>query len=435
MVSCGMFGSSEPESAQELYDKIIKKMDAIESVRTDISIDITFHVSGYEVKSEGTGYSVEIINSDGEFYFYEEITTRVNSVELSVDEKQKQMEAYYDGNYFISREQGDTVQKMYSPMTTEEVIEYLSEKDVGMFDYLANCTNKSFEKVDGGDWQYSCSGFTKIAIDKIVKALNLDGGELTAEFMDINFVLTADEKYRPKELKIDFVFEEIINKPSVSILMAFSQYGSAEAVTEPLDTDKFTEVDDVRVLGDVEEMLREKTKKESGRFALTIDNTVRDYRGESSTYTEENIISYGKDDGGYFYNIDALINQELYTISYKNGRQTIELGSEYQENIQSEQEAREWIIQLMNNVGYDPITVTDIESKGEGVYKLTCGNTPTDFYEEYFENYGASLYTVTEIITVTIKFGNITQISSNVTAKGSTEYGMITLTTLTKVTF
>ena len=112
MVACG---TGEPQSAQELYDRIDGQMSALESFRTDMSVSVTLFVEGNEVKSEVTGYAVENGNVEGSYYFCEEMTSKMTCEVLSLDETQNAFEAYYNGNYFIAGgKNNQTVQKLYS---------------------------------------------------------------------------------------------------------------------------------------------------------------------------------------------------------------------------------------------------------------------------------------------------------------------------------
>jgi hypothetical protein len=170
---------------------------------------------------------------------------------------------------------------------------------------------------------------------------------------------------------------------------------------------------------------------------LDLKQLVRASDGKQlSVYTEENKISFGEGDAGYFYDIDSYINKTRYDISYQNGKQTVKSGSQSQENAQTEQEAREWILSLINAANYAPDIVTNVEDKGDGLYKLTCGNLNKDEYEAFFASSKGSLSSVGQTISVTIKDGAIVSILSTVTAKGTVDtYGAITLTVTTSAKF
>lgn len=421
---------SDPESAQELYDRIDEQMSALTSYRVDMDMKMTFFISGIEVVGEGTGYTIEDLNLEGDYYFYTETTTTVTAESLSMNQTQKNMEAYYRGNYFISNEKDGTSQKLYSAMSAEQAKEFHLESELDTLDLIKDCTTKEFSKNEDGTWELSCSGYTKAAIDKISEEMGLDGNTLSVEVMDMKMVMLADASYRAKQIKIDFVFEETKQMPTVSITADYSQYNEAISTTNSLNTEDYTQVDDIRVLDDIEDLLEELGESESVKFTLDLKQLVRASDGKQlSVYTEENKISCGEGDAGYFYDIDAYINKTQYDISYQNGKQTVKSGSQSQENAQSEQEAREWILSLINAANYAPEIVTNVEDKGDGVYKLTCGNLDTSEYENFFAGSGGKLSTVNQTITVTIKDGRIVSILSSVLAKGTiTSYGTVSLT-------
>ena len=435
MVSCdNIFGAKAPKSAQELYDRVAMQMNAMDSIKTDISMSMILFVNGYEMKSESTGYIVENVNVEGDYYFYEESILKLTSDALSLDETQKSIKAYHTGDYFIYNEQNGAVQKLYSPMTTEEMKEYLSKNSLTTFDLIKDCATKTFAKNKDGMWELSCSGYTKLAIEEISEDMGLDDDMLSAEVMDMQLIMVVDKKYRATQMKIDFVFEETKKMPSISMTMNFSQYNEADVVLDFLDID-YTKVNDIRMLSDIEEMLDARSESESGNFTLNIEETVRDPNGQSSVYMEDNTVSFGEDDEGYFYDIDAVINKISYDISYKKGKQTIISDYDFQDKAQTEQEARDWIKSLID-VGYDPVIVTDIKDNGDGVYKLICDNPKTDVYEEYFESNGGTLSSVKQTITVTIKDGSICSISNFVLAKGNIDpYGTVSLTLSKTIAF
>ncbi len=439
MVSCGGDEPkvSEPESAQELYDRIDEQMDALDSYRADMSMKMTFFINGIEVTGDGTGYTIQDLKLEGDYYFYTETTTKVTAKGLSMDQTQKNIEAYYKGNYFISNEQDGAAQKLYSSMTAEEAKEYRLESELDTLDLIKDCTAKDFSKKEDGTWELICSGYTKTAIEKISKQMGLDDSTLSVEVMDLKLVLIADADYRAKQIKIDFVFEEAKNMPVVSITADYSQYNEAITTTESIKIEDYTKVDDIRILEDIEKMLEERSESGQCRFELDLKQLIRAADGKQlSVYTEENDIVVAEGEDGYSYNIDAFINKTNYDISYKNGKQTVKTGSQSQDNPQTEQQAREWIQSLMNTSKYSPDIVTNIEDKGDGVYKLTCDNLSRDEYEAVFTGNGGTMSSVGQVITVTVKDGAIVTILSTVTAKGTiASYGAVTLTVTTSVKF
>lgn len=437
MISCGGNEPKEsaPESAQELYQKIDEQMDALTSYRTDMNMKMTFYINGVEVKGEGSGYSIEDLKHEGEYYFYTESTTKVSAGALSMNQTQTNVEAYCKGNYFISNEQDGTSQKLYSAMSAEDAKAYRLESEMNTLDLIEDCTTKEFSQKEDGTWELICSGYTKAAIEKISEDMGLDNSTLSVEVMDIKLTLVADTDYRAKQIKIDFAFEETKHMPVVSVTADYSQYN--EAITKSIDTEGYTKVDDIRILDKIEDLLEERYESESCRFELSLKQLIRSADGKQlSVYTEDNDILVGEGDEGYFYDIDAFINKQSYDISYKNGKQTVKAGSQSQDNSQTEEEARAWIESLMNTSKYAPNIVTNIEDKGDGVYKLTCDNLGRAEYEAVFTGNGGKMSSVGQTISVTIKDGAIVAILSTVTAKGTiASYGDVTLTVTTSVKF
>ena len=413
--------AKKPETAQELYDKIDEQMNALTSYKADISMSMTFFVGGYEIKGNATGYTTV-----GEDFFQQELTTKLVSDKLDLDQTQKNGEAYYNGNYFISNEQGDKVQKLYSEMTLEEARECHSENELDTIDFMKECATKNFQKLTGGTWELSCSGYTKGAIEKINESMGLDNEMLSGEIMDMKLVIKANEDYLVKQMKMELVFAEADDMPAVSVTMNYYQYNSASIAPDSLKTEDYRKVDDLKVLFELDKLLEELAERRYCNFTLDIEERVEDQDGNNlSEYTEENSILFGYENGDYFYDIDSVINGTDYNITYKDRIRTVTSGDESQKIAQTEVEAREWIKSLINGVGYSSDIVTYVESRGNGSYKLTCSNLNTDPYEEFYENNSAKLSSVTQTISVVIKDGRLARLSTWISASGSNKYGSL----------
>ena len=431
LVSCG-----EPKSAEALYAKVDKTMSALNSYEMDLDLKMTFYISNYKVSSEGTGHAVEDGLQGGEYYFYQETNTKIESKGLSLDENQKNVEAYYNGNYFMLNESGKASQKLYSPLTVEEVMDYRADNDMDALDVMNDCTDQSFAKKEDGTWELTCSGYTKSAIATLEEGMGLDHDMFDAEIMDMKMTLTADEEYRATRIKMELVFEDKKNAPTGSITIDFSKYDAAVRLTDQLNTEDYPKVEDVRLLKQVEDMLQERSESESGSFTLALTQSVRSSASSHSTTAKEtDKVTFGEDESGYFYDIDATVDNVKYDISYKDGTQTVKTSSKTQNNAQTEKEARAYIVSLINSAGYDGSVVSKIEKRGGGVYRFTC-NPATETYEAYYANMGGKYTSVTQTITVTIEEDRIVKIQSAIMAQGSVvNYGTVTLTVNTTVTF
>ena len=431
LISCG-----KPKSAQELYEKVDKEMSKLNSYEMDMELEMTFYMDSYKISSEATGHGIEDGLVSGDYYFYQEMNTTVEAKGLSLNQTQKNVEAYDNGNYFILNESDGSSQKLYSPLTAQEALDYRADNDMDTLDIINDCTDKTFSQKEDGTWEMSCSGYTKSAIEDMEKGMGLDNDMLDAEIMDMKMSLTADKDFRATTITLELVFEKKNNAPTVSITINFSKYDAAERLTNQLNTADYTQVADIRLLTDVEDMLQERIESEQGSFAMDLTQTVRSSTGtQSSTYKENNKISYGEGDSGYFYDIDATISNQKYDISYQKGVQTVQSGTQKKTNAQTEQEARAYIESLINSGSYDPGIVSKIEKRGEGVYRFTC-NPATAAYESYYANMGGKFTSANQTITVTIKEGRIIKIQNVILAQGSVvNYGSVSLTVNTTVTF
>ena len=71
---------------------------------------------------------------------------------------------------FVSSEQGDSVQKLYSPLTKDEYIAYLEKQEDALDIDFEACVNKTFAKNEDKTWTLTYSGYTKKVIAEVIEA-------------------------------------------------------------------------------------------------------------------------------------------------------------------------------------------------------------------------------------------------------------------------
>ena len=108
--SCG-----DPKTSAELMDEIDKKMESLKSYQSDVTANLSTDIYGYHCVAGFTGTQITIYGDSDRFYYYtvmegttEMKDTEKNEVVESV--KFKEIEAFHEGNMFVSSEQGDQVQ-------------------------------------------------------------------------------------------------------------------------------------------------------------------------------------------------------------------------------------------------------------------------------------------------------------------------------------
>lgn len=410
---------TEPEvtyTADELYELIDAKMDAYDSYESTISMIMNVTINGIEVNTTAEGVDIRRGLTTDDFEFYTEMETTISSPSVSEKQKTVTIEAYHEGNYFISNRGGGISQKLYSPMSKEDARAYAEEDESDFFEYN-DCVNKEFVKNEDGSYELTFSGYTAKAVSDILEETGLDSSLLSAELVDVKFNIKADADFNAAELALDFEFKQTSGAtlPEISVTATYSKYNEAEIKSAAINPDQYTKVDDVRLLDDIDELLSARTEAEEGEFTLTISQSVK-VMGESQYSQEVDHVVYGVGSDGFFYDIDADMNGAKYDITYSKGAQSVTVDGQTQAASQTEEDARAFVANLINSSQYDDSLVTGLTKVSDSEYTITC--EPKETYEAAFESMGAKYRSVKQTITLTLVDGKIMKINSNVDAKG-----------------
>ena len=416
--------SEKTYTADEIYEKVDAKMNSYDSYETALELVMKTTVNGISVESIAKGTDVRTgLNSDNYEYYTE--TNMTFSSSASATQKITSIKAYYGGNYFISNRGQGVEQKFYSPMTPEEADKMEGEDDAEDMDYLSfeNCVNKEVKVNEDGSYELICSGYTANAVHEIMEKTGMDTGMYTSDVIDMTVTLKADAEFNATEIGIEFVFEQKPGEKETPVFTfkgTYSKYNEAEINTSSINPEKYVKVDDLGMLAETKELLDAKLAKEEGSFTLDISQTLK-IMGETQQNAETDNVTFGKNDKGYFYDIDADMNGTKYDISYSQGVQTVTANGQTQQGAQTEAEARAFVESLMNSCQFNENLVKDMKKESDTKYVFTC--EPKDTYKALIEQMGATFRNVTQTITITVENGEIMLIESEVKAKGAVTQG------------
>ena len=431
--SCG-----DPKTSAELMDKIDEKMESLKSYQSDVTANLSTDIYGYHCVAGFTGTQITIYGDSDRFYYYtvmdgttEMKDTAKNEVVESV--KTKVIEAFHEGNMFVSSEQGDAVQKLYSPLTKDEYIAYLEKQESTLdIDYEA-CANKAFTKNEDKTWTLTYSGYTKKAIAVVIEAFNAD--ELfEEEIVDMEITIHANADFTIKDMEFKMIFENESTTSTFTMKAEYSKYNEATPIVDTLDVSQYKKVADCRLLTDIADMIEDLEEMENGSFVLDLTQTISTSYSKD-TYTERDTVTYGKKDGKYFYDAKASTDNAKYDISYANGKQTVTISGTTETVDQTEKEAKAFINGLINSAKYSADKVTNITQKEDGVYTINC-KPDASLYQPIFASVGSSSNNATQTITITIQNGKITKIDSTVSASAYvSSYGSVSFSLKTECEF
>ncbi len=199
-------------------------------------------------------------------------------------------------------------------------------------------------------------------------------------------------------------------------------------ITDTLKAEDYEEVDDIRLVSELADLLTDVEEKESGKFKL--DATAA-YRGNTSS--EYNTVSYGTKDGKFYYDIVSVSPTARMTIKYKDGKQTVTMvGGGTNTTTQSEDVAKNAVKSFFNQIKYDPQVVTDVELLDDGSYVLTCDDLNPDSYDYLLSGTGHNCASANQKITVKVEDGKLQEFTCVIKAVTErTNYEMVYTVKLT----
>lgn len=383
----------EPESAIALWEKIDKTMDGVDSMKTDVIMDMRYYTMGYEVRMNSSGSILVAPDS-----YYADNRTSAKCEELSMAQEVSTVEAYYDGKMYTATNDGYYDQKFCSPMTWEDFRQsrsnglFISEID------LAACTSCKFSNGEDNTWTLQFSGYTKKTIDEVLGSMMISDTELGVPITDMHVKVTADANFYIQKIDVSLVFAENETQPRLTVVARYSEFDNTQIEPMMLALSEYTQVADVRILDYMAQALKEKQDLAEGEFTLDI-STVYDMAKESVVYEEHDLITYGRKNGAYYYAIDSKMDDQSLTMTYQNGEQTVISGEQTQTVSQPEAEAKAFVDSLIDYARYSGISVTDIQKQETGVYVLSVEQVDLSLYQSSVAGTGIVLDSGSQTIT------------------------------------
>lgn len=422
---CVLSCERKPKTADEAWKKIDDSMNALRSYESEMKLDMTYYISGIELKGSSVGKAAYISDGEENFYYYSEMKFEVNSKAAGISQKTEIKEIYNDGKIFVERNDGTVEQKIYSENTPEEATEYFKgdpEEDIKYED----ATGKTLTKNSDSSYTLVFEGYKKEEVERIQDTIGFSNDLFPNKIIDVKVTVNAGADYLVRDMKLEFVFEQDPDSDKLPLVVAtttYSKYNSATHVGDDPDVANYTAIENVKVLTDIDKMLAKIKNTKDGKFTLNISQQVK-VGNNTSVYSEKDVVEYGENENGYFYDIDATVSgtgsngKQSMDISYSSGKQTVKAGGQTQSADQTVLAAKQYINSLINTVNYDSAYVSKMEKKGDSSYKLTCDTAEPSDYKAFFEGNGGTFISAKQTMTFVIVDGNITGVKSTVEATG-----------------
>lgn len=416
-----------PESAVALWNKIDETMNTAQSMEMRTSVVAVFYNSGYEFKMVGDAY----IFASKETHFTDSSMT-ISCDETSYEQTAKLMEAYYEGKMYHAGSDGTYEQKLCSTMTHDEYDQVQSGTLTEDVD-LADCTSAQYTQNEDGTWILEFTGYTKKAIDNMVDSFSLTQDMLGVSIADVKVTLRANAEFLVDKMEFSFVFaaDDEGLTPTFAIVAEYSGYNSAVFDATKLNTEEFTEVDDLRILESMQSALAERQNAASGKFTLDLKATYQ-MQHQTTTSQEIDVVTYGRKNGAYYYMITAEMGNQTFEVRYQNGEQNVTTDGQTTTASQSEAEAKYFVDNLINTARYTSGAITDIQKLEEGVYLLIGG--PKNL-EQTMGLTGIEVSSAIQECKVTFESNKLMKIENKLVIEGKYSADTITITIESLVEF
>lgn len=405
--------------AVSVWSKVSRAMDKLESYEMNISTRLVYYIEGNKVTADGDGHAIVDGIGGDDFYYYLKQDIQTTAPDLEIDQSSTAVEAYTGGYYYVRNKTRGVDNKICGEMSYKDFTEYVDTSAIPSFN-LSGCKKVQTKKHSDGTRTITCSEYNSGTVEEIVECLGAEAYIFGYNVKDVKISVTYDKDFRIKRMTYAFVFdvsEGITKRPSFSMSATYTKYNEAERTEEYIKKSGYTEVENIKLLNDIQNKLNELAINEKGRFSVEIEESFTTF-GVSAVYKEKSHVDYGSKRGKFYYDISSVINDEEYTIKYGDGKQ-ITRGATSKDRDQTEQEAREFIMNLMNPAGFRRANISNIVSKGGGEYELECRSLNFLAYKSLLESNDIIYQSSTQKITVKVASdGEIVRIESEIAIDG-----------------
>lgn len=442
LASCGSLLKvmPAPMTAGQLTRRVSLRMASVKSYRIDVEMPYTMYVDGEKVTGEIAGIMIEDQSDRKDYYTYTEMNVKVTVSGTTVNGKS--VEAYHNGTAFSYYSEGGSWRRLRSPMTEKQYRAYKESDSMLELD-LYSCKSKEFSKTEQG-YILALSGYSEKSVESFAETTGLTEETFGKPLQDMIITMEVDKDYLPTTISFELDFGESDSKktPEMIMTMTLSQIDAVERITKTINPERFTEVEDLGVLGEIEDMIDQRLEQDKGSFKTNTTQRVTVLTQSSvQSASSEGSFSNSKKDG-FTYELDCeLTNGASSKFTYADGKQIEEANGRTYEKEMTEAEAKAAVRDTINDpsVGFNANLVENIE-KTETGYKFTMASSSTSFAGQVITQAGASYSASAHTVEVVIEDGEIVSIISKFEASGQIQVGYSQRATLTykgdwKVTF
>ena len=393
-------------TAEALIAKASEAMDGLSSFEANGTAEIITYVLGNKITVNGTMKTIVSGIDENDLYYYSQIQT--NTSAMGNKTKVSQTEGFNEGKYFLSVVADNDVKKIYSENTAEEFMTYY-ERTQSDLKFLEGYSESNFVKNSNGTYTVTLSKYDQ----SMINSLNVEygfplengGGRVT----DCTVTITILEDFLIKEIVTDYTFSN--TEFSGIEVISYTNYNAAQKDLNKINPKYYTEVSDALSVALFSHLVEEKGKSVQDSFSFSYEQStlISTSYPQSSLYKEESNVSYGVENGNYYFDIDSVINDSDHKITYKDGIYKVD-GKVDNTTTHSDLTSREFVNGLIDPFDFEPLAVMDITVTADGsetvcdiVLDCSEGTTLSERFKSMYQNAGASYNYSKVSLRVTMK--------------------------------
>ncbi len=424
---------TDAEKAYALYATATAAILNADSVTQDSEVSMEMMLYGMEM--EVTGEAVSCIanrkNDSLSYYSQMDISATVTYGGDSSTMNELSVEGFQNGRMFVRNtaiQDGVTTQdqKLVSFLSAADYRTYMNWLGDNIVVTAATCGKAVYSAQQDGSAELTFSKFTKDAL----RVSDLGIGSLSAlygdafELVDMIYTvhISADGTLTREQMNFVLDCTEDDDSDSYCLIFAESNYSKVNATLphEAVSLTGYKEVDDLRVVGALSEMLTDFVNADAGEFSMHSDVSVV-IAGYTNATEVVQTGTFAKRNGKYGFEIMVDRDGELSTVSYANGT----LFANGEETEGSEDVARYTIRSVIDPAQITMSDVVEIESvmqtSSQSIYRLTLNDVSQA--EEWVASVNGTLTGATVTATLTFSNGKLARYDYVCEATASTMYG------------
>ena len=236
--------------------------------------------------------------------------------------------------------------------------------------------------------------------------------------------IRTNELYQIQEVITDYTFSDtsLFGRQWVNC----SDIGTAKRDLDRIIPQNYTAVEDASVLPLLLRALAEEKAREAGAFTYTDMRDVSTDKGESAKVTETDEVTYGTNEGGYFFDIDAKTDTKDLHITYADGVCRVDGEISEESTIQSDTAAKALIRGMIDPMNFRPDFVENVrivsQKDGLTTYSLTLNfrnSNVSSMANKLLQSVGlGSLHNVKASLLVVVEDYRLKETVVDVTATG-----------------